>query len=141
MHSPDATPEDRKHFSRSLDFEPLLEESTFQELSTGKELVPVHLHVGMEQGFREVGPRISIWSDFTSHNIDLDLTVTEAEQVGRMLLKLARQARGVRYPRPRWQQRVLRIVSPQWRAKARRVAELGRLVDLAKQADPVEDGQ
>jgi len=36
--------------------------------------------------------------------------------------------------RPMWQRRILRIVSPAWRAKERRVAETCRLIDLAWQA-------
>lgn len=91
VHSPDATSENRKHFSKkTLAFDLLLAEP---RLSAGVELAAAELHVGMEQGFREVGPRISIWSDFKSDAVDLELTVTEAEQVGRMLLKLAKQAR------------------------------------------------
>lgn len=34
--------------------------------------------------------------------------------------------------RPMWQRRILRIVSPAWRAKERRVAESVRLVDAAR---------
>jgi len=46
--------------------------------------------------------------------------------------KLLRHPR--RYPRPRWQQRILRIVSPAYRARCRRAAETVRLVTMATRA-------
>ncbi|WIY05441.1 hypothetical protein QRX60_16920 [Amycolatopsis mongoliensis] len=39
-----------------------------------------------------------------------------------------------RYSRPAWQRRILRVISPSWRARERRVAEFTRLVALASRA-------
>ena len=90
-------PDDRRHISQAgLLFEPLLAEPTFEDLPQvygGRQLVPVELTVGMDQGFREVGPQISVTPVSTSHGPGVVFTVAEAEQVGRMLLKLAKQAR------------------------------------------------
>ncbi|MGW5743848.1 DUF6907 domain-containing protein [Amycolatopsis sp. NPDC003861] len=84
----------RQHWSRlRLQFEPVLAEPKLEHLHEvygGTQLVPVEVVVDMNQGFRDIGPEINISRDGSE---DLVLTVAEAEQVGRMLLKLAKQAR------------------------------------------------
>ncbi|SEC95618.1 hypothetical protein SAMN04489727_5747 [Amycolatopsis tolypomycina] len=90
-------PDDRRHFSKAgMEFEPVLAEPSLEDLTPvygGRQLVPVRLTVGMDQGYREVGPQISITPESTAHGRGVVFTVAEAEQVGRMLLKLAKQAR------------------------------------------------
>ncbi|GAB3154182.1 hypothetical protein GCM10027258_57690 [Amycolatopsis stemonae] len=90
-------PEDRRHMSDAVELYPMLAEGTIEDLGEhygGVQHVPVHLIIGMDQGFREVGPQISITPENGKHGPGVVFTVDEADRVARTLRKLVKQARG-----------------------------------------------
>ncbi|GLY38819.1 hypothetical protein Amsp01_048430 [Amycolatopsis sp. NBRC 101858] len=82
-------PDDRVHWSsNTLAFDPVLAEPAFERVDDETHEIPLRLLITMEQGFREVGPRISVAPEILAHGKGFAFTVTEAERVAHEMLRL-----------------------------------------------------
>lgn len=90
----EAHPDDRVHWSSdALAFDPVLAEPAFKRVDDETHDIPLRLLVTMEQGFREVGPRVSVAPEMLAHGKGFAFTVTEAERVAREMLRLIEASR------------------------------------------------
>ncbi|MGK4593731.1 DUF6907 domain-containing protein [Amycolatopsis sp. w19] len=90
----EAHPVDRVHWSvESLAFEPVLADAEFERIGEETFEVPLRLLVTMTQGFRELGPRVTLAPESTVHGKGFAFTLTEAEKVARDLLRLVEEGR------------------------------------------------
>jgi hypothetical protein len=92
----EAHPDDRVHWSTdTLVFEPVLAAPEFERIGDKNRETPLRLLVTMEQGFREVGPRISLAPESLVHGRGFAFTACEAEKVAHQILEFVAAARAV----------------------------------------------
>lgn len=94
-HSDGDAPEVRQH---ELEDEPSVALSLPKAVPfhNSQSTTPVTLRVGIQQGHREVEPRVTVYQGLGTpeERVDLEFTVEEAERFVRCLTKIIRRAKG-----------------------------------------------